>query len=419
MSEDFLRYKINKDKYNQLKIGGGFTDIISKLFASHHGALHRYIELNQIDSAHELLNKFEKSLCQEIMYKPVVNNEGFRSMEYAIKFGNLEFVKLLFEKGFDINKISDFDILPLTVAIQYNNNEIIEFLLNNGANCNILSSSFHIIEKDYIKKLEPFSKSDVINLNFKEKYTPIHIIAMTNNMKNNRYIGKLLIEKGADINIKTNKNNTPLILSISLINVDFTHFLINEGADINLRDGNNDTPLIIAMHYGFDDNVRNIINLLLSTENININIKGDKGQTAICRIMTLSHVHNKIIYLLNNQNFYDKIDINISDDNGLTPLHYAIKFQDYEILEKILDKSNIDINVQDNDKNTPLHYAAIEGVINKVQKLVERGAEIMLRNNHNHTCIDVCKNTLTREYLIDVEKIRREKIELIKFAGKN
>ena len=78
--------------------------------------------------------------------------------------------------------------------------------------------------------------------------------------------------------------------------------------------------------------------------------------------------------------------INLYDDCGRTPLHYAVtSINEYvvEIVRLLLDKG-ADINLNDEDRRTPLHYAfdsSTEYGIEIVRLLMEKRADINLMFN--------------------------------------
>lgn len=95
----------------------------------------------------------------------------------------------------------------------------------------------------------------------------------------------------------------------------------------------------------------------------------------------------KIVELLNqNPNM-----INAPYENGKTLLHLAIEeaINDKGAAFKlILNQPNINFNVRDNENNTPLHYAVKYNNINIVEDLIMMEAESILGNNQGLTPLD-------------------------------
>jgi len=66
-----------------------------------------------------------------------------------------------------------------------------------------------------------------------------------------------------------------------------------------------------------------------------------------------------------------------------TPLMYSIVFdKKNDIFDYLLDEG-ADVNVVGGDRNIALHYAAFEGDLYKVKRLVEKGADMFVKDNHN------------------------------------
>jgi ankyrin repeat protein len=98
------------------------------------------------------------------------------------------------------------------------------------------------------------------------------------------------------------------------------------------------------------------------------------------------------------------IDINMTDSDGKTGLHYACMYFTYYaikndslayywniyrynkkyILDKLLD-TDININIQDNDGNTPLHIACITSNYYAVNRLLNFNTNMKILNNSNET----------------------------------
>jgi len=75
-----------------------------------------------------------------------------------------------------------------------------------------------------------------------------------------------------------------------------------------------------------------------------------------------------------------KVDVNSQDDNGLTPLHWAVDRGNKDLAELlILRKANID--AQDEELATPLHYAVDCDHADLVALLLHAGANPNVPNS--------------------------------------
>ncbi|KAL9473905.1 hypothetical protein ACSS6W_008285 [Trichoderma asperelloides] len=127
----------------------------------------------------------------------------------------------------------------------------------------------------------------------------------------------LLLEKGANIDVKTYNGETPLLHAVSEGHESIVGLLLEEGADIEVKDNiYQTTPLWRAASKGCED----IVTLLLEK----------------------------------------RADIEAKNMNGMTPLLWAARNRDEGIV-KLLVNTGADIEVQDNDRMTPLLWAARRG----------------------------------------------------------
>jgi ankyrin repeat protein len=77
-------------------------------------------------------------------------------------------------------------------------------------------------------------------------------------------------------------------------------------------------------------------------------------------------------------------ELNLPEDDGLTPLHLAAENCHSNVVALLLAKG-AKINVTAQDHATPLHLAAQEGCTDVVEVLLDRSAKINLRDNQNRT----------------------------------
>ena len=183
----------------------------------------------------------------------------------AIEKNDIEFVKELLDKDFDIN----CEIKPLFSALTYsiimNANDITKLLIENNADLNKQNNKYNYTplmlllsldtlvmrtltiiytqrKNNYMEIFKLLLKYGAdINLKNNNGNTALQLcIERTNYVerKNNNYICKLLIENGANINISNNNGNTPLMHSLLIENMEMVLLLLNNGADYNITNIN-------------------------------------------------------------------------------------------------------------------------------------------------------------------------------------
>jgi uncharacterized protein len=226
-----------------------------------------------------------------------------------------------------------------------------------------------------------------------------------------------LIAAGADANvsIRSKAGNTPLSIAAHRQRKEIVKVLIDAGADVNLRDKNGSTPLLkaiglidrpmasklLAEQMGFDESakIKEIAQILIDA-NADVNISTNEGQTPL--LAAARHEYKDIVQMLIDAN----ADVNMPDKYGSTPLLTAIK-QDMEqffdrmkygvdmsVIEKnkkeivrILIDADADVNLRDKDGNTSLLEAARQGDEDIAQLLIDANADVNICTTSGETPI--------------------------------
>ena len=132
---------------------------------------------------------------------------------------NWEKVKELAVKpSINVNAITNNSWTALMKAARHNNLEIVQFLLNNGA-----------------------------DVNAKSNYGWTALILAT--IYNNLEIVQLLLNKGADVSAKNKDGRTALILASTEGHLDIIQLLVSHGADLTIKDNQGFTALMHAQNY--------------------------------------------------------------------------------------------------------------------------------------------------------------------------
>jgi ankyrin repeat protein len=296
-----IKKKKNSKTIKKNKLGGGekipLIDILTD-----------YIMENNLDA-----------INREITNRPFIVNYNFTIedgsevtlLSVAIMFNQIEVIRLLIEKGVDINKIAR-KVTPLSVCLMYNNMECFNLLIEKGADVNAKNENgstpiFIAIQKHNLEAFDILlNKNADINVKDNDSITPLHnacsrgyiiIVKKLIEMKANieatdiynwtplfyateyntiYHTLQYLLEKGANVNARSILNNTPLDIACNRNKIDFVTILLDYNADINTQDKLGITPLMVATQNGYFD----IVKLLLE-RGADICLKDNRNITAI------------------------------------------------------------------------------------------------------------------------------------------
>lgn len=172
------------------------------------------------------------------------------------------------------------------------------------------------------------------------------------------YVAKLLIDRGADVNLPDTEGYTCLMAACSTQNMRIAKLLLDRGADINAVDLTYGTS---ALQAACEAGQEPVVDLLIER---GADIKHIDKYGGNCLEEAAFYGHKSI---------YDKLLA--KGVKTRCPLHVACGLGDAEQVKKLLG-DGADVN-QPNEgwKNTPLHFAAGAGHVEIGKLLVEKGAK--------------------------------------------
>jgi ankyrin repeat protein len=135
-----------------------------------------------------------------------------------------------------------------------------------------------------------------------------------------------------------------------------------------------------AMFRACHRNDTNVITRLLDAGE-DVNLADTNGMTPL--IWAVTYFHLEAIKLLSAR----EADVSRTDDTGWNVLHYAA-MDGYRVVEWLLDHTTIDINSTTNSGSTPIHIALSNDHLNASLLLVEKGANLFIKDNRGDPAID-------------------------------
>jgi len=336
------------------------------------------------------------------------NDEGLNSYHIMAKYGYYDILKKSIVKDPNsVNLIDDEGNTILHYLIE-NNDTNFEWFLENIPN---------------------------IDLSISNKYgnTLLHKAISKSYDETDIYYDRLnrLVDEGIDINYPN--NNYPLLNAIKQKKSYIANLLINEGANFNIKDKNYLTPFLLSIYHELEDTMR-----LLIDRGVDIDYVGPEGDNNPL-ILTLSRGNNIFSDILLENGFNVKKfnrdmntplhiafseknklkpstiskllfygDLNIQNMNGDTPLHLFLNNYDWDNYGKILENKKMDIFIENHKKKKPIDY-----ISNK--KLVPF-LDIVTNSFINHYNIsDICNSTKKEECFNQIKQyILKNKISFYK-----
>jgi len=240
--------------------------------------------------------------------------------------GHKEVVEFLLEHGADVNARSPLHQTALYVAARQGHKEVVELLLEHGADVNA---------------------KDARN---RTNRTALHYAAE----KGHKKIVGLLLAHGADVNAGANYNRTAAEFAMGEGHTEIVELLISKGADIS--------PLHFAIYMKDEGKARSLIE-----GGADVNKRTPYGLTPLDRVV--SRGFRDIAKLLIDKG----ANVNAKDNWDWTPLHSAV-YHSREMVELLIAKG-ADVNARDGGGSTPLRWAKTEGHSEIVQLLRKHGAK--------------------------------------------
>ncbi|XP_070782929.1 poly [ADP-ribose] polymerase tankyrase-2-like [Enoplosus armatus] len=306
------------------------------------------------------------------------SGEAHRELFEACRSGDLERVReVVTAKNVNSRDTAGRKSTPLHFAAGFGRKDVVDFLLQNGANVHARDDGGLIS----LHNACSFGHAEVVSL---------------------------LLRHGADANSRDNWNYTPLHEAAIKGKIDVCIVLLQHGAQPIIRNTDGRTALdlaepptkaVLTGEYRKDELLESArsgdeekLKALLTPLNVNCHASDGRKSTPLHLAAGYNRV--KTVQLL----LQHGADVHAKDKGDLVPLHNACSYGHYEVTE-LLVKHGACVNAMDLWQFTPLHEAASKNRVEVCSLLLSYGADPTFLNCHNKSSIDLAPTSQLKERL--------------------
>lgn len=278
---------------------------------------------------------------------------------------------------------------------------------------------------DYIKERKP---KEIRNWRDENGWTYLHLAADANYPE---VIDHLITKIGFDINVVDKEGKTALHIATKHGDIENVKFLLKMGAEYNIEDKNKKIPRLytkddelkksfasaIFINAAREEDIGKVINNLERGADINWS---DKYHLTALHYSSAKGNIEIVNHLLSQNN----IDPNPQDIHGSTPLDLAVSNGHIDVVKSLL-KKGAGANIQDQNGKTALHIAAAGLGKNQImaeimEELLVAGADINIMDEENKKAFDYIDSSLGINEIskseIEEFKIRKETLGKLGFS---
>lgn len=194
--------------------------------------------------------------------KEIFTDQNVRDLAEAAAKGNTKKIDELVRLGVSVNSKGLHGLIPLFSAVVAQNKAGVERLLALGADPNLRSeeggavihTATHLIKDSTFLKLILAHGGNPNLLRGNDGKVPLHLAISSEDSYQSMEKIKLLLDAGANVNVRDKRGETPLMDAAKLYRFDLTYKLLESGADYSIQNNwgvsilsyVNDVPMLDA-----------------------------------------------------------------------------------------------------------------------------------------------------------------------------
>ncbi|MCS5710637.1 ankyrin repeat domain-containing protein [Candidatus Berkiella aquae] len=302
------------------------------------------------------LKKVKRILSRNKEIIDLQDAEGYAALHLAVQKEDFKMVEELIRQGAELNSYNYYGLLPIHIAFE--NEDIKELLLKNGAAYPHLFSELHTAaslgDVSTMRILLTRNNTLLHSLDMQGN-TPLHSAVLNNQFE----AVKMLVSHGAKLNIVNQAGYPPICGT----NSEIKNYLLENGAE----EYNDDyVPIDLAkteLHNAIVLDDLDKIDELVDENNESLNVANRAGETPLQLAITLKK-YDTAVKLIKMGSRLDVVNI-----YGETPLHSAALAKNSVLVKKLL-KYGAALEAEDNRNFRALHCAISTGDLDLVQLLM-------------------------------------------------
>ena len=299
------------------------------------------------------------------------DSNGDTALQIAVGANRRELVQLILDHGdTDINSTDQCKASPLLTAAQWGFDDIVELLLEKGADTSIQdeiggTAMLRAADEGNTTVVEIMLKHSVDFRSLDSLGRTILHGACANGHSD---IARLLVDAGHDVNVRGDRGETPLHDAGREGYITLTETLLELGADPLIKDHSDRTPRLVAFQKGKKD----VAKLLEEKEH---QLGYEEGEVDESSLPAWS------VAELNRPDLMEALidrggDLNERDpDTSDTALHIVTSSNNNDILEQLL-MACANLDLVNRFGKTPLKIAALNGSSEATKSLLKHGAKV-------------------------------------------
>jgi len=329
-------------------------------------------------------------------------------------------VELLLARGARVDIKDQWGRSPIDGALARSRPDLVKVLLAKVMNMTIHQAAY----VGQWGRIEPLLDNGAdINEKDGEGRTPLYHAACLGNQVD---VVRHLLARGANVNLG-DKTFTPLYGAVYHSHYDVAKVLIDNGADVNVRQHEGMTPLHLAIEFSYTQNPTDIIEYLLA-HGARADLRDNQGNTPLDTALAshyrsdivtilLCKIQEKTIHEAAHAGQWERIEsllgagthINLRDRSGRTALHHAVWGNQVDVAERLIAKG-AEVDMTTDSGLTPLHVATMCGYSRIAELLLRQGASVNPKDKSGETPLHKAASGCMQEGTWPYELKRSEKL---------